>query len=141
MSSNGWVGVDLDGTLAQYDSWVSAEHVGEPVGAMLFRVRKWLADGVDVRIFTARVYPLTYVGPLSDTAPCAAWHLPSGYTQDNPRVAEAIVAAKAIMRWCIEHFGRTLPITSQKDYSMRELWDDRAVQVEPNTGRRVDGKN
>ena len=27
-----------------------------------------------------------------------------------------------------------------KDYGMVELWDDRAVQVKPNTGERVDGK-
>lgn len=32
-------------------------------------------------------------------------------------------------------------ITNQKDYGMIELWDDRRVQVEPNTGRRVDGRS
>jgi hypothetical protein len=29
---------------------------------------------------------------------------------------------------------------SKKDYAMHELWDDRAVQVIPNTGVRADGK-
>jgi hypothetical protein len=27
MSSNGWIGVDFDGTLAHYDRWEGPEHV------------------------------------------------------------------------------------------------------------------
>lgn len=27
----GWIGVDLDGTLAIYDVWRGANHIGEPV--------------------------------------------------------------------------------------------------------------
>lgn len=110
----GWVGVDLDGTLAKYEGWRGVEHVGEPVPAMLLRVRRWLVRGIDVRIFTARV------GPQRD-------------------VNETIRAREAIERWCVEHFGQALPITATKDFAMRELWDDRCVQVEPNTGRRMDG--
>lgn len=52
--SNGWIGVDLDGTLAVYDSWQGYEHIGEPVPLMLERVKAWIAEGKDVRIFTAR---------------------------------------------------------------------------------------
>ncbi len=52
---NGWIGVDLDGTLARYDGWVGVMHVGDPVPAMLDRVQRWLEQGLDVRIFTARV--------------------------------------------------------------------------------------
>lgn len=44
-----------------------------------------------------------------------------------------------IESWCVEHIGHKLPITNVKDYGMIELWDDRAVQVIPNTGRRADG--
>ena len=55
MSSRGWIGVDLDGTLAEYAGWVSEEHIGHPVPMMLERVKAWLAEGKDVRIFTARV--------------------------------------------------------------------------------------
>ena len=51
---SGWIGVDLDGTLAQYGGWKGADHIGEPVPAMAFRVRNWLAQGREVRIFTAR---------------------------------------------------------------------------------------
>jgi len=46
--------VDLDGTLAVYGGWRGPEHIGDPVPAMAFRVRKWIAEGKDVRIFTAR---------------------------------------------------------------------------------------
>ena len=50
----GWIGVDLDGTLAHYNGWVDETHIGEPIQGMADRVRGWLADGIDVRIFTAR---------------------------------------------------------------------------------------
>lgn len=53
---NGWIGVDLDGTLAHYEGWKGVEHVGAPVPAMLQRVKDWIAKGVEVRIFTARVF-------------------------------------------------------------------------------------
>jgi len=53
--SNGWIGVDLDGTLAYYDEWRGLYHIGEPIPAMVDRVKRWLAEGRDVRIFTARV--------------------------------------------------------------------------------------
>jgi hypothetical protein len=75
---------------------------------MAFRVRKWLADGKDVRIFTARA-----------------------------TVAEQVAPVQA---WTLLHFGAVLPVVCAKDFGMVELWDDRAIQVEPNTGRRMDGK-
>jgi hypothetical protein len=50
----GWIGVDLDGTLAKIGSWRGLEHVGEPVPLMLERVRHWLASGLRVKILTAR---------------------------------------------------------------------------------------
>lgn len=113
MSGSGWIAVDFDGTLATYDSWKGPGHVGEPIPEMVFRVRKWLAEGRDVRIFTARVY--------SDGTP--------------ERNAEVKLARLAIAHWCNEQFGRVLPITNIKDFGMVELWDDRAVQVESNTGK------
>src|SRR5207344_2652938 len=70
--SEGWIGVDLDGTLAYYDQWRGPEHIGEPVPAMLERVQRWLAEGKDVRIFTARVeratVALSMAGPDGDPA-------------------------------------------------------------------------
>lgn len=113
MSRSGWIAVDLDGTLAQYDGWQGPWHIGEPIPAMADRVRRWLAEGQEVRIFTARVAVAeSELPPVVDT----------------------------INEWCQRHFGRLLPITNVKDFGMVELWDDRAVQVEANTGRRMDGQ-
>lgn len=44
-----------------------------------------------------------------------------------------------IRQWCDYHVGQELAVTNKKDYKMIEIWDDRAVQVEQNTGRRMDG--
>lgn len=48
------IAVDLDGTLAHYDGWKGAEHIGEPIQHMMFRVKNWIALGHEVIIFTAR---------------------------------------------------------------------------------------
>lgn len=114
MSARGWIGVDLDGTLARYDGWKGAEHIGEPVPAMVERVCRWLETGQEVRIFTARVW--------SDGTP--------------ERSAEAKRAGEIVANWCFEHIGMVLPITCVKDFGMIELWDDRAVRVPANTGER-----
>jgi hypothetical protein len=119
VSERGWIGVDLDRTLAQYDVWRGPTHVGPPIPAMLKRVRQWLQAGKDVRIFTARVST-------------------DGSNERNFEVQEA---RRAIQDWCQEWLGKRLPVTNQKDYDTVEIWDDRAVQVEPNTGRRVDGND
>lgn len=42
-----------------------------------------------------------------------------------------------IEEWCSLHLGWTLRITDRKDFEMIELWDDRAVAVEKNTGRSI----
>ena len=49
---NGWIAVDFDGTLAQYDGTLK---LGKPIPAMCERVKNWVAEGYEVRIFTARV--------------------------------------------------------------------------------------
>jgi len=48
--------VDLDGTLAQYDHFRGHDNIGDPIPKMIERVRRWLREGKDVRIMTARVY-------------------------------------------------------------------------------------
>lgn len=53
-SSQGWVGVDLDGTLAYDDHRLSLSKIGDPVPFMLARVRQMLDKGMRVKIFTAR---------------------------------------------------------------------------------------
>jgi hypothetical protein len=110
VSKKGWIGVDLAGTLALYDGWKGIAHIGRPIPAMVARVRLWLAEGEDVRIFTARV------SHRGDTAE----------------------ARRHIQDWCERHFNRRLRVTCRKDYNTREIWDDRAVQVVKNTGRKVE---
>jgi hypothetical protein len=77
---------------------------------MVDRVKAWLADGREVRIFTARVGPQK---PGDDIGP----------------------VYKAIWEWTELHIGQRLEATALKDYSMAELWDDRAVRVATNTGK------
>jgi hypothetical protein len=48
---------------------------------------------------------------------------------------EAVYEEPAIKAWCLENIGIELPVTCSKDKDMLELWDDRAVTVEHNTGR------
>lgn len=124
---SGWIGVDLDGTLAKYAAWVGASHIGAPVPLMLERVKRWRAAGKEVRIFTARIWP--YTGVLR---PDNAMPVPEGEAGKL-----AFEAACAIAEWCRQHVGEVLPITCVKDYQMIELWDDRAVQVVMNTGELV----
>jgi hypothetical protein len=130
MSNTGWIGVDLDGTLAVYTKWCGPAEIGDPIPRMLDRVRGWVRDGKNVRIFTARAFPLGYI--------------PKSYSPDwSPQTYEQAIAkqaVEAIRDWCLKHIGVHLPITCVKDYSMYELWDDRAVQVERNTGRRMDNE-
>jgi len=110
--SSGWIGVDLDGTLAHYDNWRGIDHIGAPVVPMLNRVKKWLAAGKTVKVFTARVHG-------------------HGAALIGGGVADA---RTPIEKWCMEHIGVALEVTNIKDFGMIELWDDRAVQVEVNTG-------
>lgn len=105
----GWHGVDLDGTLAFYDGWKGAGHIGEPIKPVVEMVKDKLRSGEQVKIFTARV--------------CSA---------QDPELREK--ARYAIELWCLKHIGVKLPVTCEKDYSMISLWDDRCVQVVPNSG-------
>ncbi len=111
-NGGGWVGVDLDGTLAKYEGWKGHTHIGEPIRPMVERIQQWLAEGKQVKIFTARVS-----------------------ARDDRELHEVVLAIRS---WCRKWIGADLPITATKDYAMIELWDDRCVQVIPNTGLRVD---
>ncbi len=55
LSEQGWIGWDLDGSLAYYDHWRGVEHIGDPIPDSVALVRAQLAEGKDVRIFTARL--------------------------------------------------------------------------------------
>lgn len=122
MTSKGWIGVDLDGTLAHYDKWVGWNVFGEPIEPMAVRVRQWLKDGKDVRIFTARV-----TADLSVVSQCYVTH--QSFTGH--------MMVHAIQEYTARAVGVRLPVTCMKDVHMIEYWDDRAVQVIPNTGLTV----
>jgi len=49
-----WIGVDLDGTLAEATVWQGITHIGPPVPLMLRRVQTWVKKGIQVKIVTAR---------------------------------------------------------------------------------------
>lgn len=55
-NKRGWIGYDLDGTLAFYDGWKGPEHIGEPIVPMLEHLKRRLREGWEVRIFTARAF-------------------------------------------------------------------------------------
>jgi len=82
--------------------------IGSPIPLMVSRVRQWLKQGKRVKIMAARI---------------------AGGDMDE--------AAK-IQRWCKRYIGQVLEITNAKDPDMVDLWDDRAVQLIPNTGVRID---
>jgi len=101
---SGWIGVELDATLARYEDWSDPDHLGEPVAPMVERVRSWFRRGIEVRIFTARA--------------CRA------SAEDIARIED----------WAEERIGHRLRVTCSKDYGMIQFWDDRAVSVAPNDG-------
>ena len=51
---DGWIGFDLDGTIAHYDEWRGEEHIGDPIPSMIELIKTYLAQGWTIKIFTAR---------------------------------------------------------------------------------------
>lgn len=99
----GWYGVDLDGTLAEYNSEGIDQGIGKPIQPMVDRIKQWLKDGREVRIVTAR--------------------------------AAVVGEGARVQQWLVDQAGLpALRVTNEKDFQMIELWDDRAVTVEFNTG-------
>lgn len=82
---------------------------------MVNRVKKWLREGRDVRIMTARV-------------------------SKSHSAEEREMARRAIQQWCRKYLGKVLPVTNEKDGAMEVLYDDRARQVQLNTGRLIGQK-
>jgi hypothetical protein len=115
-----WIGVDFDGTLSSRPphSMASWEDLGTPVPLMLERVKAWLAEGITVKIMTARV---SYVkGPNE------------GFTNKLVFVDRQ---KELLTEWCKEYLGQALELVCWKDPFMYHLYDDRAVCIERNTGK------
>lgn len=104
-----WDGVDFDGTLAVHEPGSGAAALGRPIPAMVEYVKDLIASGIKVKIMTARV--------------------------SSPDSRHNLRQETAIRQWCLTHLGTELEVTCKKDYMMRNLYDDRAFHVVPNTGR------
>jgi hydroxymethylpyrimidine pyrophosphatase-like HAD family hydrolase len=111
---SGVIFCDFDKTLAEHDSSQAYDHqhLGEPIPDMVDRVKQALAKGKRVVIFTARVNP--------------------GNSYEEQ--AAATDSYLFIADWCIQVFGKHLPITFAKSRDAEEIWDDRAKEVIPNMG-------
>ena len=112
-----WIGVDLDGTLAQHSNSVFS--IGKPIKKMVDRVKEWHKEEITVKIVTARVSMNKIMSIESNIVP-------------TKRFVEKQV--KMISLWCQEHLGFIPEITDKKDFNMVQLWDDKAVTVNPKTG-------
>lgn len=65
-AQGGWIGVDLDGTLVEYHGYVDEYTFGAPISEMVERVKQWLAEGTQVKIFTARASIPSHIPPIQD---------------------------------------------------------------------------
>ena len=103
------IAVDLDKTLAIYHKW--SDSVGVPIPAMVNRVKRWLAEGKKVVIFTARV------------------------AEEDDFTPETIAEQRRIIEaWCEINLGQKLLVTATKSRHFVQFYDDRAVGVMPNEG-------
>lgn len=138
MSIGGWVGFDLDNTLAMYSGDINT--IGAPIEPMCDRVRNLIREGVTVKIVTARVSGL-FIRPESVGPSYPGSHVVIASLRRDSAWAEryefALAQERLVQDWCEHHLGKRLPVTALKDYAMIELWDDRAIAVESGTGRAV----
>lgn len=125
-----WIGVDMDGTLARYEDKALPWNVfGPPITRMQQRVKAWVADKKRVMIVTARVFP--YIHGIGDHRSLSVQQrcLVTG------QMFTIGMMRQVIRDYTEEHIGVALDATCAKDYRMLQLWDDRAIQVIPNTGK------
>lgn len=114
IKQTGWVGIDLDGTLAEYHGMPKDRSIGKPIGPCVQAVKNLLSRGIEVRIVTARA--------CSDHV-----NVDGVPAQDRDEICK-------VERWCEEHIGQKLPVVFWKDRRMVELWCDRSIQMIPNEG-------
>ncbi len=126
ITKSGWVGYDLDHSLAQYHKKQFPE-IGEPIPKSVERLKNIMIIGYEVRIFTARandVYKTLYENGLEHL-------IGEGY-------AEIVEIDKDQRRrigdWTKEVFGFRLRATNMKDFNTICIYDDRGVPLEPGTG-------
>ena len=119
---SGFIAVDWDGTTVEYHGWEAWNKFGKPIPAMVERIRGWLREGYTVKIMTARL-------PRSQKRNHKVTCWQTGKTYTRGEMEDAISAH------CEKIIGTRLEAINVKCTGMIELWDDRVIQVEPNTGR------
>lgn len=115
-SNKGWIGVDLDGTLAYYEGWKHYTEIGAPIKPMVDRIVSWVNNKQEVKIFTARADEYQNIPVIKQ------------WLKDN--------LYQLFPDWFWEN-GMELDVTNVKDMHCIEIWDDRAIQVILNTGQPV----
>lgn len=109
MPRKGIIAFDLDGTLAHHEPGpYHPLEIGPPVPKMVARLKRYLAEGYQCVIFTARA------------------------ADNSPHVEQAI------QEWSRQNLGVVLPVTATKWPQIVRFYDDRAVQVLRNTGEIVE---
>lgn len=134
VAGQGWYGFDLDGTLAVYDHWRGIDHIGAPVAKTVRLMKRMHEDRLRVKILTARVSPRTNPETMANPYLENRWCIESPDDMPwalNPKVW---TAREFVQDWCWRVLGFVPEITHEKDHLMLNLFDDRVVQVEPNTG-------
>jgi hypothetical protein len=129
-----WTGFDFDRTLATYYKWGGAAELGQPIAPIVDLLKQTHEKG-NVKIFSARVWPIIHYDPhtLQTHWDPRVRDLPDEHQAIRSQCARD--AIRAMVNWCDTHLGFRVPITTVKDIHCTRLYDDIAVQVEPNTGR------
>lgn len=118
----GWIAVDMDGTLFEYTTWTKWNAFGAPIKLMAERVIHWvMEEKKDVRIFTARM-PLPHEQEIEHVC------------RNSGEKFTGVMMKHAIAMHCREHLGFPMRAQCYKDLNTIEIWDDRAIGVVANTG-------
>ncbi len=91
-----WIGVELEGTLAEYNERFPNQ-IGEPVNAMLLRVKGWLNEGKTVKVLSHRAKA------GSSNYEVNRWLRDQGLSVDWPEKTSARIAVTGL------HWRKPLP--------------------------------
>lgn len=109
MNKNIHIALDLDKTIATYESKWRAKKIGDPIVPMVTNVIKWLNKGYKISIFTARL------------------------AKDD---LEEVERQKEMILGFLRSSGLPqLPMTCIKHTYFTHFLDDKAFHVVPNTGQ------
>jgi len=100
----------FDGTLAEAEDPYDPRRIGKPIPRMINLVKKYLKQGKKVVILTARLNTKVH-------------------TPEQLNYTRRLIGA-----YTKKFVGQRLPSTAEKHHAMALIYDDRAVQVEHNTG-------